>query len=86
MMSRLSPAFRVCKPARAGAGNLVEELYLALGGVGAVDTHRAPQERLLAGRLRAKQLKELAGRSGGRGIAATGYEVAVLRIDRSHWR
>ena len=74
--------FQSVQSARAGAGDLVEELDLAPGGVGAVDAHRAPQERLLAGRLRAKQLKELAGRSRGRGIAATGYEVAVLRIDR----
>ena len=52
--------FQSVQSARAGARDLVKKFHLALGGIGAIDTHRAPQERLLAGGLWAKQLKELA--------------------------
>ena len=70
------------QPARSGARHLVEKLDLAFDGIGAVEAHRPPQERLFAGRMRTEQLKELPGLSGSGDLAAINDEMAIFGVDR----
>src|ERR1700728_357432 len=69
------------KPARSGARHLVKKLDLASDGIGAVETHRSPQERLFAGRMRTEQLKELPGLSGSCDLAAINNKMAIFVVD-----